>query len=152
MPATHHRRGKRPESTRNSPRIQSHGRFERRTTGEADRWWSKASSNSNGVRRWWGRIPAMRSWCRGLGRWRGCRGTFPHEESRFGGRRREIEGKGKPAGRAHELRSTLDGVRRKRDMTSGSHIHPDKYLGDARWTVRGSRADCPRGRCYNPTP
>ena len=35
-----------------------------------------------------------------------------------------------------ELRSTLDEVRRKREMTSGSHTHPDKYLGDAWRTVR----------------
>ena len=33
-------------------------------------------------------------------------------------------------------------------MTGGSHIHPDKYLGDAWRTVRRPRADCPRGRCY----
>src|SRR6185503_16984760 len=47
-PATHHGRGKRLESTRNSPRIHSRGRFEWRTTGEADRRWSKDSSTSNG--------------------------------------------------------------------------------------------------------
>ena len=41
------------------------------------------------------------------------------------------------------LRSALDEVRRKREMTSGSHIHPDKYLGDAWRTVRRPRADCP---------
>jgi len=39
--------------------------------------------------------------------------------------------KGAMTGRAHELSSALDGVKRKREMTSGSHIHPDKYLGDA---------------------
>ena len=31
-------------------------------------------------------------------------------------------------------------------MISGSHIHPDKYLGDAWRTVHRPRADCPRGR------
>ena len=36
-------------------------------------------------------------------------------------------------------------------MTGGSHDHPDKYLGVAWQTVRRSRADCPRGRCYNQT-
>ena len=35
-----------------------------------------------------------------------------------------------------ELRSALDEMRRKRELTSGSHIHPDKYLGDAWRTVR----------------
>ena len=40
--------------------------------------------------------------------------------------------------RAVELHSALDGVRRKREMTSGSHIHLDKYLGDAWRTVRWS--------------
>ena len=39
--ATHHGRGKRLGSTRNSPRIHSRGRFEWRMTGEADRRWSK---------------------------------------------------------------------------------------------------------------
>ena len=42
----------------------------------------------------------------------------------------------------------LDEVRRKREMTSGSHTHPDKYLGNAWRTVRRSRTDCPRGRRY----
>ena len=47
-------------------------------------------------------------------------------------------------GASARLRSALDEVRRrKRDMTSGSHIHPDKYLGDAWRTVRRPRADCP---------
>jgi hypothetical protein len=55
-------------------------------------------------------------------------------------------------GASARLRSTLDDVRRKGEMTSGSHIHLDKYLGDAWRTVRRPRADCPRGRCYNPTP
>ena len=48
-----------------------------------------------------------------------------------------------------ELRSALVEVRRKREMTSGSHTHPDKYLGDAWRTVRRSREDCLRGRCYS---
>ena len=56
--------------------------------------------------------------------------------------------KGATTVRALELRSALDEVRRKRGMTGGSHIHPDKYLGDAWRTVRRPRADCPRGRCY----
>ena len=139
------RKRKRPESTRNSPRIHSCGRFEWRTTGEADRWWSKASSNSNGVRQWWGRISAVRSRSRGLGRWRRCRGRFPREESRYGGRRREIDKRGAGGARELELRSALDEVRRKREMTSGSHDYPDKYLGDAWRTVRRPLADCPRG-------
>ena len=54
--------------------------------------------------------------------------------------------------RALKLRSAMDEMRRKREMTSGSHIHPDKYLGDVWRTVRRPRADCPRGMCYNPTP
>ena len=37
-------------------------------------------------------------------------------------------------------------------MTSESHTHPDKYLDDAWRTVHRSRADCPRGRRFNPTP
>ena len=41
-------------SASDSPQTRSRGRLERRTTGEADRWWSKASSTSNGVRRWRG--------------------------------------------------------------------------------------------------
>ena len=57
--------------------------------------------------------------------------------------------KGAPTGRAHELRSAMDLGRRKREMTSGSHTHPDKYLGDAWRTVRRPLADCPRDRCYN---
>ena len=48
-----------------------------------------------------------------------------------------------------ELRSALDEMRRKRELTSGSHIHPDKYLGDAWRTVRRPLADCPRGGCYS---
>ena len=36
---------------------------------------------------------------------------------------KEDRQKGAPAGRAHELRSALDGVRRKRGMTGGSHDH-----------------------------
>ena len=47
-----------------------------------------------------------------------------------------------------ELRSALDEMRRKRELTSGSHVHPDKYLDDASRTVRRPRADCPRVRCY----
>ena len=39
-------------------------------------------------------IPAVRSRSRGWGRWRRCRGRFPRKESRFGGRRREIEVRG----------------------------------------------------------
>ena len=104
---------------------------------------SKGSSTSNGNQRWRGMIPAVRSRSRGWERWRRCRGRFPHEESRFGGRRREIDGKGRRR-RERSLRSALDEVRRrKREMTSGSHIHPNKYLGDAWWTVRRPRADCP---------
>ena len=41
-----------------------------------------------------------------------------------------------PVARELELRSALDEMRRKRELTSGSHIHPDKYLGDAWRTVR----------------
>ena len=44
--------------------------------------------------------------------------------------------KGAPTGRAHELRSALGEVRRKRGMTGGSHVHPGKYLGVAWRTVR----------------
>ena len=44
--------------------------------------------------------------------------------------------KGETTARALELRSALDGVRRKRGMTGGSHDHPDKYLGVAWRTVR----------------
>ena len=60
--AVHRRRwrttggGKRPGGTSDSPRFHSCGRFERRMTGEADRQWSKASSGSNGDRRWRGRF------------------------------------------------------------------------------------------------
>ena len=48
-----------------------------------------------------------------------------------------------------ELRSALEGKRKKRGLTSGSHAHPDKYLGDASRTVRRHLADCPRGGCYS---
>ena len=51
-------------------------------------------------------------------------------------------------GASARLRSALGEVMRKREMTSGSHIHLEKYLGDVWRTVRRSRADCPRGRCY----
>jgi len=57
--------------------------------------------------------------------------------------------KGATMARELELRSALDEMRRKRKMTSGSHTHPDKYLGDAWRTVRRPLADCPRGGCYN---
>ena len=60
---------------------------------------------------------------------RGIEVWWPEEGDRW---------KGAPAGRALELRSALDEVRRKRGMTSGSHIHPDKYLVDAWQTVRPS--------------
>ena len=70
---------------------------------------------------------------------RGIEVWWPEEGDRW---------KGATTARAHELRSALDGVRRKREMTSGSHIHPDKYLGDAWRTVRRPQADCLRGRCY----
>ena len=52
-------------------------------------------------------------------------------------------------GRELELRLALEGKRKKRGLTSGSHGHPDKYLGDASRTVRRYLADCPRGGCYN---
>ena len=57
--------------------------------------------------------------------------------------------KGATTARALELRSALDEVRRKREMTSVFYIHPDKYLGDAWRTVRRPLADCPRGGRYN---
>ena len=44
--------------------------------------------------------------------------------------------KGATTARALELRSALDEVGRKRGMTGGSHIHPDKYLGVTWRTVR----------------
>ena len=44
---------------------------------------------------------------------------WPEEEDR---------GEGATSRRAVELRSALDEMRRKRELTSGSHIHPDKYL------------------------
>ena len=37
-------------------------------------------------------------------------------------------GEGATLRRAVELRSALDEMRRKRELTSGSHIRPDKYL------------------------
>ena len=37
-------------------------------------------------------------------------------------------GEGATSRRAVELRSALDEMRRKRELTSGSHIRPDKYL------------------------
>ena len=60
-----------------------------------------------------------------MGRWRRCRGRFPRKESRFGGRRREIEVRGDDGvgARAPEEK------RKKREMMSGSHDLPDKYLG-----------------------
>ena len=48
--------GKRPGGPSDSPRFHSRGRFDWRMTGEADRRWSKASSGSNGDRRWRGRF------------------------------------------------------------------------------------------------
>ena len=72
-----------------------------------------------------GAIPAVRSRFRGLGRWRRCRGRFPRKESRFGGRRREIEVRGDDGAGAR----APEEKRKKREMTSGSHDLPDKYLG-----------------------
>ena len=71
---------------------------------------------------------------------RGIEVWWPEEGDRRGG---------VPAGRAHELRSALDEVRRKRGVTGGSHDYPDKYMGDAWRIVRRPLADCPRGRCYS---
>ena len=39
--------------------------------------------------------------------------------------------KGATMARELELRSALDEMRRKKELTSGSHIHPGKYMGDA---------------------
>ena len=58
---------------------------------------------------------------------RGIEVWWPEEGDRW---------KGAATARALELRSALDEVRRKREMTSGSHIHLDKYLGDGWRTVR----------------
>jgi len=92
-----------PGSTSNSPRIHSRGRFGRRTTREADRWWSKASSGSNGDRRWrgdsgrgeasWGLEEVLgKVLAQGIEVW------WPEQ----GDRR-----KGATTGRADELRSSL---------------------------------------------
>ena len=134
-------------STSNSPQIHSHGRFGRRTTGEADRRWSKSSSGSNGDRRWrddsgrgeagWGLEEVEEVLGKVL--MQGIEVWWPEE----GDRR-----KGATTARALELRSAQDEVRRKKGMTGGSHVHPDKYLGVAWRTVRRPRADYPRGRCY----
>ena len=72
-----------------------------------------------------GAIPAVRSRFRGLGRWRRCRGRFPRKESRFGGRRRDIEVRGDDGAGAR----APEEKRKKREMTSGAHDLPDKYLG-----------------------
>jgi len=46
-------------------------------------------------------------------------------------------GEGATSRRAVELRSALDEMRRKRELTSGSHIHPDKYLAMPRGLSAG---------------
>ena len=53
-------------------------------------------------------------------------GTHARNRGRMagGGRSRG----GATSRRAVELRSALDEMRRKRELTSGSHIRPDKYL------------------------
>ena len=107
----------------------------------------QASSTSNGVRRWWkdsGRGEA------GLGVWEGGGGAEECSHARNqglmdgGGRSKQ----GATMARELELRLALEGKRKKRGLTSGSHGHPDKYLGDASRTVRRYLADCPRGGCY----
>ena len=57
-------------STSNSPQTRSCGRLERRTTGEADRQWSKLQGGSNGDPRWLRRFRPGRSGARGRRRWR----------------------------------------------------------------------------------
>ena len=57
-------------STSNSPQTRSRGRLERRTTGEADRQWSKLQGGSNGDPRWLRRFRPGRSGARGRRRWR----------------------------------------------------------------------------------
>jgi len=76
---------------------------------------------------------------------------FPCKESRFGGRRREIEARGDDGAGA---RAPLGSGRKKEEERIDEWVprHPDKYLGDASRTVRRHLADCPRGGCYNPTP
>ena len=69
-----------------------------------------------------GMIPTVRSRSRGLGRWGRCRGRFPREESRFGGRRREIDGRG--AGGASARAPLSSG--RYDNMTTTS-IKPPRY-------------------------
>ena len=97
-------------------------------TGEADRRWSKASSGSNGDRRWRGDSGREKlGW--GLGKVeevlgkvlaRGIEIWWPEE----GDRRKEAT-----AARALERSSPLVVVRRRReDMTGRSH-NQDKYLG-----------------------
>ena len=89
----------------------------------------QASSTSNGVRRWWGRFRPGRSRSRGWGRWRRCRGRFPREESRFGGRRREIDGRGRRRReRASGARHWSKNEEEEEDMKGGSH-NQNKYLG-----------------------
>ena len=87
----------------------------------------QASSTSNGVRRWWkdsGRGEA------GLGVWEGGGGAEECSHARNqglvdgGGRSKQ----GATMARELELRLALEGKRKKRGLTSGSHGHPDKYL------------------------
>jgi len=70
---------------------------------------------------------------------RGIKVWWPEEGDR---------GEGATSRRAVELRSALDEMRREREMTDGSHDHPNKYLGTAGRIVRRPLADCPRGGCY----
>ena len=72
---------------------------------------------------------------------------FPCKESRFGGRRREIEARGDDGAGA---RAPLGSGRKKEEERIDEWVprHPDKYLGDASRTVRRHLADCPRGGCY----
>ena len=118
VPATHHGKGKYRWSIGNSPRIHSRDRFERRTTGEADRRGARLQAPPMVTARGWA-IPAGKKpvWgfgkveemprtvpARGIGVW------WPEE-----GDRRE----GTTTARALGLRSALDEVRRMREMTSG---------------------------------
>ena len=57
-------------STSNSPQTRSRSRLERRTTGEADRQWSKLQVGSNGDPRWLRLFQPKRSGARGRRRWR----------------------------------------------------------------------------------
>ena len=59
---------------------------------------------------------------------RGIEVRWPEEGDRQGG--------GAVGVRARAPLGSGRKVRRKRELTSGSHIHPDKYLGDAWRTVR----------------